>query len=258
MSTIQCRILLALNSKHYTFILDENQSIYGYSGSNVRCVLELLRNRRKCVEYSLSKNFRSKKIIVEHSNGYSSLHAVPHSQEDGDVNKYLIYIDDVINLFKTKPQVAVLVRTNSAIKNIERRLLMKKVPIRYFNYITPKDIENIKKAEINKFLQRKISKLIGVYGSLDNLISFIEHNKNSPHHVTSIHKSKGLQYDTVVVVNIFSPEIIELNDMASSIEPKVLKDFTFDPDDEEDYESKNVFYVAITRPCNSLYFSIIQ
>ena len=32
------------------------------------------------------------------------------------------------------------------------------------------------------------------------------------------------------------------------------KKYSFDPDDEEDFESKNVFYVAITRPKNSLHF----
>ena len=74
--------------------------------------------------------------------------------------------------------------------------------------------------------------------------------------ITSIHKSKGREYPVCVVVNSLSPEILEKNNIV--LESKELKRFSFDPEDYEDVESKNIHYVAVTRPMEELYYLMVD
>lgn len=257
-STIQLQILLALNSKHYYMIGDRNQSIYGYSGANCTKLEEMLKERRETIEVSLSVNFRSDKKIVDNSNKFSSLKAIANSQEEGFVDdKIMFKMDELAEILQLQDEVAVLVRTNDVIKKIEIVMLKRKVPMKYFNFITSTDIKNFNNGEIHSTLKSKLSKLKDYFDNDRDIIHFIERNKSSNKFITSIHKSKGREFDTCVVVNSVAPELLEQNPNSYKFSKKQLEKITFDPDDEENVEPRNIHYVAVSRARHKNFFMIV-
>lgn len=253
-STIQMQILLSLNAKYYYLIGDPSQSIYGYSGANCDMVESMLKRRRTTKDMTLSTNFRSAKLIVEYSNRYSRLQAVPHHQHDGLVTNRIIVSEQLEELLKQDREVVVLARTNSVIKILERRMLMKKVPMRYFNLITKTDIEALRKGEMNPSLKKKVGSVLAAFEDLNELVNFIEKHSEHRSFITSIHKSKGREFDVCVIVNSFSPEILAENNIVLNKEQ--IKYVSFDPADPEDKEAMNIHYVATSRPKNEMYFMI--
>ena len=257
-STIQLQILLSLNAKYYYLIGDRNQSIYGYSGANCTRLEEMIKERRNTIEMSLSVNFRSDKKIVENSNKYSNLKAVANSQEEGYVDdKLILKVDELVELLKVPEEVAVLVRTNDIIKKIELMMLKRKLPMRYFNFITSADLKNFHKGEIHPTLKSKFAKLKDYFESEKDIVHFIEMHKSSNKFVTSIHKSKGREFETCVVVNSIAPELLMQNPNYTKLSQKQLEKITFDPDEEDDIEPRNIHYVAVSRSKHKLYFMVL-
>lgn len=257
-SLLQCKILTSLNAKYYIFIGDISQSIYLYSGANAQAVIDHLKSRRDCVEMSLSVNFRSTKAIIEHSNQYSHLKAIGYKSEEGVVHKNIILFEDLLEVLKQKDEVVILVRTNRVIREIEKRLLLRKIPFKYTNYLTKAECEALKKAEARPSTIKKAKDLLPVFYTVDNAIQFIEQNANQKHFITSGHKSKGLEFSVVVSVNMVSPEILAHNKLVLS--EKKIKEISFinteSDDDVENFEARNLFYVVSSRPINELYFMI--
>lgn len=258
-STIQLQILLSLNAKYYYMIGDRNQSIYGYSGANCSKLENMLKERRPdTMEMSLSINFRSDKKIVENSNKYSSLKAIANSQEEGYVdNKLMLTMDELVEVLQFPEEVAVLVRTNDVIKKIELLMLKRKMPLRYFNFITNTDLKNFNKGEIHNSLKTKLNKLKDYFEDEREIMHFIERNKKSNKFVTTIHKSKGREFETCVVVNSIAPELLQQNPNYHKLSDKQLEKISFDPDDEDDIEPRNIHYVAVSRSKHKLYFMAV-
>lgn len=259
-SSIQMEVLLALNAKYYYLIGDKNQSIFGFSGSNCAMVEDLLKKRRKTEILNLSMNFRSDKKIIENSNKYSSLQAVPSSQNDGFVDKQIMFrIDHLIDLLnKASGEVAVLARTNQTIKKLEYELLKFHVPIRYSNYISEADMKDFKKGDkMRPQTKLKFSRLKDYFnGSEKAIAAFISKNSNSKKFVTSIHKSKGLEFDTCVVVNSIAPDVLEYNGIYDKLTPKQLDRISFELGDPKYEEAQNIHYVAVSRSKYNLHFMI--
>ena len=252
-STIQLQILLSLNAKYYYMIGDRNQSIYGYSGANCGLLESMLKDRRETIEMTLSINFRSDTSIVKNSNNYSSLKAVANSKEEGYVDdKLMMKMDELVEVLQFPEEVAVLVRTNDVIKKFELFLLKRKVPMRYFNYITHTDVKNFNKGEVHNTLKAKLAKLKDYFDNDRDIIHFIERNKNSNKFITTIHKSKGREFETCVVVNSIAPNMLE----QYALSKKQLEKISFDPTDEENIEPRNIHYVAVSRSKHKLYFMV--
>jgi len=256
-SAIQMDILMRLNAKYYYLVGDINQSIYGYSGSNCNHIEDRLEKRRKIERMSLSINFRSAPKIVENSNKFSNLKATPFNSFDGEIQESFVSFDKLIELIKSDEEVAVLARTNFIVKLIEFNMLKRKVPMKYFNYLKPKDIEEIKSGTANRLIKKRVEYILEDFvGTKDDLIKFIEDNQNNNSFVTTIHKSKGKEYNTCIVVNSISEDIIEKNEVKI---PDNKKEFyTFTSDMENYQEEKNVHYVAISRPKKKLYYMLLQ
>jgi superfamily I DNA/RNA helicase len=255
-STIQLQILLSLNAKYYYLIGDRNQSIYGYSGANCVKLEEMLKSRRDVKEMSLSINFRSDEAIVENSNKYSSLTAVSNSKEKGSVNKrVMLKLDELIELLKQPGEIVVLVRTNAVIRSLEKELLKRQVPMRYFNFITEDEIKAVKNGDVSAHLRGKLNNFKGYYDNDAQLIGFIERFKNSPKFVTTIHKSKGREFDECVVVNSISPEILKECNIFDKLGAKRLERISFTDKDEE---SRNIHYVAVSRSKHKVHFMIYE
>lgn len=251
-SCIQMEILLKLNAKFYTLIGDIGQSIFGYSGANAEEVMGMIKKRREVSEMTLSVNFRSAKSIVENSNNYSTLKAIPSKTEEGKVYRRMITFDTFLQIIDRFDEIVLLCRTNTIIREIEREMLKKKFAINYRNFLSQTEIELIKENKETISTRDKVSSVVSAFGSKESLIEFIESNRSSKKHLTTIHKSKGLEYDTCVVVNCFAPDLLEYNNIDLTKEQR--KEISFDPNDEGDFEARNVFYVAITRPKNTLFF----
>lgn len=255
-STIQLQTLLSLNADYYYLIGDRNQSIYGYSGANCKKLEEMLNKRRKVKEMTLSVNFRSDKAIVENSNKHSSLVAVAQSEEEGNVDKkVMVKLDDLIELLKQPGEIVVLVRTNAVIRKLEKALLKRKVPMRYFNFITDADIKDFKKGDISVHLRGKLNNFKGHFENDNEVIAFIERFKKSPKFVTTIHKSKGREFDECVVVNSISPDVLKECKIYDKLGKKRLERISFTGKDEE---SRNIHYVAVSRSKHKLYFMIYE
>ena len=237
----------------HNFIVDgiiTHNSIFGFSGANCDAIEALLNQHKPVIKFTLSKNFRSKVSLVEHSNTFSNLQAVPHSTEEGILELPMIDEDTLQDMMMDDDPLAVLVRTNKVIKELEKKCLKKKIKLRYFNYFTPQDLELLKGGDknINPSIKKKLEAVAPYFGSNQKMIQFIEENQNSESFITSIHKSKGREYPRVVVVNSFSPE--QLMDS-----PDLWEDYSFiNSAGEEDIESRNVHYVACTRAKNEQYF----
>ena len=140
---------------------------------------------------------------------------------------------------------------------IEYNMLIKKVPMKYFNYFKVSDIENIKKGKINILTQKRIDYVLERFpGDISDLINFIEGNKDNKSFVTTIHKSKGKEFDTCVVVNSLPEELIEKNKIEL---PENKKDFyTFNSDMDNYQDEKIIHYVAVSRPKVNLYYMLLQ
>jgi len=270
-SVIQLEILLSLNAKYYYLIGDRNQSIYGYSGANCNRIEAMLKMRRKVIEQSLSINFRSDVRIVENSNRFSSLKATSKSKKKGFVKKYIISeIEseknsagekntlDLIDVLDKHSEIAILVRTNAVIKEIEYELLKRKYPMRYFNFITETDFKEWKKGNVNAILKGKLNKLKEVFKSEQEIFTFIEMNKHSLKLVTSIHKSKGREFENCVVVNSIDPDLVKEIGLNKVLTKKQLAKITFDIEDDTDLEPKNIHYVAVSRSKAGLYYMLYK
>lgn len=235
-----------------------HNSIYGYSGSSCRKIESMLKARRKTVDMNLTVNFRSDKMIVENSNKHSSLVAKPNTEEQGYINKKILYkLDDLIDVLSGSGQVAVLVRTNRVIKKLEEELLKRRIPMRYFNYITNTDIDSYHKEKMSNQTKSKFDRIIKSFdGSMTKLLAFLKSCEDSKKFVTSIHKSKGLEFETCVVVNSISEDILEENGILSKLSKKQLERISFDPSSIEDAEAKNIHYVAVSRSKHKLFYMI--
>jgi len=265
-STIQLQILLALNAKYYYLIGDRNQAIFGFGGSNHKKIEAMLKSRRETIEKTLSVNFRSDKSIISNSNRFSSLMAVPNSKNEGFIQKYIIYQIkapegenklDLITVLDSHSEVAVLVRTNAVIKKLEFELLKLKYPMRYFNYLTPNDFIEYKKGNIHVGLQEKLDKIKPFFNDSEmEVFTFIETYKTSKKLITSIHKSKGREFEYCVVVNSVDPELIKEVGLDRILSPKQILRLSFDLKDEDDVEPRNIHYVAVTRAKHGLFYML--
>lgn len=253
-TTIQLKVLLALNAKFYYLIGDKFQSIFAYCGPNVDNLMSLLKQRREVEEMTLTMNFRSDINIVENANNYSELKAIPNSSLPGSVNfKILTQVDDLIEILDKRSEVAIIVRTNNVIMQLEKKLLSIRYPMRYMNFLSKKDMEDLKNNKRNPVLDRKIASMEPFFSSVNELIAFIKINESSKKFITTIHKSKGREFDCCVVVNSIAPDTLSENGFV--LPNKEFKKISF-IQDCDDREAENVHYVAVTRPKHELFFML--
>lgn len=249
-STIQMKILSRIHAKQYFLIGDRNQSIFGFAGANCDAVEGILSSHREVERMTLTKNFRSMRNIVENANLHSDLSALPHHEEPGFVDDDILTQHGFFKKLSEGVPTVVLSRKNSAIKGIELDCLKKKIPLRYFNYITKSDIEKIKIGDINHKLKRKLDDVVPQFGNVTKLVEFIESNYDCESFVTSIHKSKGREFHRCIIVDSLPPEIAAKNSL-------LVDEYSYiTVSGDVDIEAKNVHYVAVTRAKTEIYYFV--
>ena len=164
-------------------------------------------------------------------------------------------MEELVEILKQKGEIAVLVRTNAVIRALEKELLKRQVPMRYFNFITEDDIKEFKKGDVSAHLRGKLNNFKGHFENDHQLIAFIERFRKSQKFITTIHKSKGREFDECVVVNSISPEVLKECKIYDKIGPKRLERVSFTDKDEE---SRNIHYVAVSRAKHKLHFMIYE
>ena len=251
-SVLQMKILLAIKAKQYHLCGDKSQSIYGFAGANCDMIETLLKQNHKTLEMNLTKNFRSHKSIVTNSNKYTNLIAIAHHKEDGFVGDNLINLDEMYKMIRDEQPLAILSRTNNIIKEIEKNCLRDKIKMRYINFINKEDIKKIEDNKIYPSLKKRLDLVSPYYGGTDNLIKFIKDNQISDTFLTTIHKSKGREFERCIIINSVDPSII-LN------EGYDIEKYSYITEDGDiDIEARNIHYVAVTRPKEKLYFLIYE
>ena len=146
---------------------------------------------------------------------------------------------------------------------MEYELLKLQVPMRYTNYITESDFKDFRKGDgkMRPQTKQKFSRLKDYFnGSEKAVAAFIYNNLGSNRFITSIHKSKGLEYDTVVVVNSVAPDVLMENGFYDALKDnkKLFDKVSFELGEEEYEESQNIHYVAVSRPKHNLHFMIYK
>ena len=128
------------------------------------------------------------------------------------------------------------------------------MPIRYFNFITPAELKVYQK-DNNPRTKAKFDRVKRYFGGTEaSVIAFIKANEGSRKYFTSIHKSKGREYETCIVVNSISEETLQDNGVYDNMTKKQLERTSFLMDDPDDQEAQRIHYVATTRSKHSLYF----
>ena len=119
----------------------------------------------------------------------------------------------------------------------------------------------LKKTLISKKHIKKPIKIVYLKKNLTDFLKTINtdylilgRNNNdidNPHYLT-IHKSKGLESDNVIIVNLTN----NINSLPSRIKNDILIDLLLNNKDDVYFEERRLFYVALTRTKNNVYLII--
>lgn len=190
-----------IDPEHFFVVGDLRQSIYGFSGSRPE-LLAKLSKREDVAYFSLNENYRNGKKILDFAkriimrSGLSD-DSVPMKGEDGHIHEVYLDLDSICKTIKKEQDYknwALLARTNAEVSVIMSVCSKYSIPFDTFKQ------GDLKKAELSKKMKDDTVKVL------------------------TIHSSKGLEWDNVVVIGA-----------------------RFNPDSE-----LNVSYVAATRARNRL------
>lgn len=117
------------------------------------------------------------------------------------------------------------------------------------DYISNKGIKNIlilgrNNKDINKYLNNNII--------LNNGNITYEHNKNIKIRYLTVHKSKGLEEESVILINLVDSPLGFPNQIKNAEIIDLLNSNNIDPQEEE----RRLFYVALTRTKSIVYFIV--
>ena len=116
-------------------------------------------------------------------------------------------------------------------------------------YLTKKGITNIlilgrNNQDIHKYLSKNLH--------LNNDLITYEHNKNINIRYLTVHKSKGLESECVIIINLIDSTLGFPNKIKNNEIIDLLNKTNIDPLEEE----RRLFYVALTRTKNDVYLII--
>ncbi len=223
---IQIELLDLLLPKNLFCVGDPRQAIFGWRGANVNYILELKNKFPDCEIISLTKNYRSKKTIVDFMNKSICCLGLPDLEtslsNEGELTlcsfenvdaEYNFVIGKILSSQIPLEEIFVLARTN---KQLEE----------FSNLLKRRGISYILKEE-NSTEELKKGKLV----------------------LATVHAIKGLEAEIVFLIGCTQQNF----PCRASDHPLIEKIKINDYDTEE--EEKRVFYVAISRAKEKLYLT---
>jgi superfamily I DNA/RNA helicase/predicted transcriptional regulator len=223
---IQIRLLDLLLPKNLFCVGDPRQAIFGWRGANINYILELKKKFPDCEVISLTKNYRSKKQIVDFMNESICCLGLPDLEsnlnEEGELNlcsfdstdaEFNFILGKVISSQVPKEKIFILSRTNKQLEEFSRLLIQRKIPF------ILKDDDSKDELEEGKITLATIHAIKGLEASIVFILGCTQ--QNFPCRATD-------------------HPIIEM-----------IKSVDYDSEEEE----KRVFYVAISRAKEKLYLT---
>ena len=205
----------------YFCVGDDWQSIYKFNGSNVKIMTDFKKNFGTSSVSFLNDTFRFSQSMVEISTKFIT-------KNKSQINKKIISQNNLID----KPITIVREKTEDTHKN--------------------REIEKVLD-EINEKDQNAEILIIGRYNFTDtSVIKKIIQEKKYKNKISfkTIHKSKGLESDYVIVLDVNE----ELYGFPSQITDDPLINLVIKDNEEYSYaEERRLFYVALTRAKKEVY-----
>ncbi|WMI82120.1 DNA helicase PcrA [Anaerotignum sp. MB30-C6] len=202
--------MLAAKYKNLCVVGDDDQSIYGWRGANIRNILEFEKDFPNTVVIKLEQNYRSTKKILEAANavihhnqtrkdkslwtendGGSILHIYKAENEYDEARFVAERIQEMINEGRSYKDMAVLYRTNAQSRAVEDQFVRKGIPYRLFGGVRfyerkeIRDILSYLKVLANPADTIALRRIINVprrgigETSIDKLVTFAEGNNLS-------------------------------------------------------------------------------
>ena len=199
---------------------DDFQSIYSFTGCNIKMFLDFKKNFKKSKIIKLKNTYRNPKDIVD------------------------IYIKFIL---KNKDQLRKTLSSNKYIKDSILIVYSKNIPYDVSRIIKEKDdilILGRNNSDVNLLVDNKNFSII------DNKLIYLR-NKNKNIRFLTVHASKGLESDIVIVLNVidsnlgFPNKIIEYK-LFNYINPFKKSKFPY-------AEERRIFYVALTRTKSQIF-----
>lgn len=202
--------MLAAKYKNLCVVGDDDQSIYGWRGANIRNILDFEKDFPNTVVIKLEQNYRSTKKILEAANavihhnqtrkdkslwtendGGSILHIYKAENEYDEARFVAERIQEMINEGRSYKDMAVLYRTNAQSRAVEDQFVRKGIPYRLFGGVRfyerkeIRDILSYLKVLANPADTIALRRIINVprrgigETSIDKLVTFAEGNNLS-------------------------------------------------------------------------------
>lgn len=202
--------MLAAKYKNLCVVGDDDQSIYGWRGANIRNILEFEKDFPETVVIKLEQNYRSTKKILEAANavihnnqtrkdkslwtendGGSILHIYKAENEYDEARFVAERIQEIVNEGKAHKDMAVLYRTNAQSRAVEDQFVRKGIPYRLFGGVRfyerkeIRDILSYLKVLANPADTIALRRIINVpkrgigEASIDKVVFFAEENNLS-------------------------------------------------------------------------------
>ncbi|MFH1249005.1 MAG: UvrD-helicase domain-containing protein [archaeon] len=224
----QIELIDLLNPKNIFGVGDPRQSIFGWRGSDVHYIINFPVKYPECSVITLTKNYRSKKHIVETINSVikeMNLPDLEHTIEgekcvhlsdfDSEDEEYDFVISRILESEEERHNIFVLARTNRQLKDLSERM---------------------KKAKINHVVRNDEVRKTAIAKKEDVTLA-------------TIHAIKGLEAKIVFVVGCTS-----LNFPCRASEHPVIEMVKAEEYDKE-AEERRLFYVAMSRAAEKLHLT---
>lgn len=221
------------NGCYVTVIGDDSQSIYMFRGSSIKYILNLERYFKNLITYKLVNNYRSTPEIINLAND-SIKHNTEQIQKEMIPNNISINFIPVIKYYEN-----IYLQNNDLIKQIvkmhEIGVNYEEIAIICRNRVPLMQLEEM----IEKYNNNNTNKTINYVALVNDSSQDIKPKiKNNHLTITTIHKSKGLEWSIVFIIDCEDSK------------------FPSETDELSIQEERRLFYVATTRAGKKLYYYI--
>lgn len=238
---VRCKLLQELqkinNSKLFV-VGDDWQSIYGFNGSEVKLFVDFDKYFPNSETIKISENRRNCQVLIDISSEFILQNENQEEKELEYYKKNKFVNSNPVRLVPYDKKENKILYVEKVIQDIIKSNPKKKLEILLLGR---------KNKDINFLINNRLFKQ--VYG--DKKYKIIEYSKNSDITIyfMSIHQSKGLEKDEVIILNFENYDYGFPNQVDDDSVLKFIKE-------KEDYlfaEERRLLYVALTRTRNNAY-----